>query len=51
MGVYSLTPPDIEKLKKAEIEKIVFQEVGGKNQSILLSKNSDVAIRHIKCLE
>jgi len=51
MSVYSLTPPDIEKLKKAAIEKIVFQEVGGKNQSIVLSKNSDVAIRHIKCLE
>lgn len=51
MGVYSLTQPDIEKLKKAAIEKIVFQEVGGKNQSVILSKNSDVAIRHIKCLE
>jgi hypothetical protein len=51
MGVYSLTQPDIEKLKKAAIEKIVFQEVGGKNQSVILSKNSDVAIRHLKCLE
>jgi len=51
MSVYSLTQPDIEKLKKAAIEKIVFQEVGGKNQSVVLSMNSDVAIRHIKCLE
>jgi len=51
MGVYSLTQPDIEKLKKAAIEKIVFQEVGGKNQSIILSTNFDVALRHIKCLE
>lgn len=51
MGVYSLTQPDIEKLKKSSIEKIIFQEVGGKNQSVILSRNFDVALRHIKCLE
>jgi len=51
MSVYSLTQPDIEKLKKADIEKIVFHEVGGKNQSVILSKNSNVALKHIKCLE
>lgn len=51
MSVYSLTQSDIEKLKKAAIEKIVFQEVGGKNQDVSLSKNFDVAMRHIKCLE
>ena len=51
MGVYSLTQPDIEKLKKTAIEKIVFQEVGGKNQDVILSKNFDVALRHLKCLE
>jgi hypothetical protein len=51
MGVYSLTQPDLEKLKKSTIEKIVYEEVGGNNQSITLSKNFDVALRHIKCLE
>ena len=51
MGVYSLTQPDIEKLKKSPIEKIVYEEVGGNNQSITLSKNFDVALRHFKCLE
>lgn len=51
MSVYSLTQSDIEKLKKSAIEKIVFQEVGGKNQDVSLSKNFDVAMRHIKCLE
>ena len=51
MGVYSLTQPDIEKLKKSPIEKIVYEEVGGNNQSITLSKNFDVALQQIKCLE
>lgn len=51
MSVYSLTQPDIEKLKKADIEKIVFQEVGGKNQHVSLLKNFDIALRHLKCLE
>jgi hypothetical protein len=51
MSVYSLAPMDIDKLKKASIEKIVFTEVGGKDQSIVLSKNFDVATRHLKCLE
>jgi hypothetical protein len=51
MSVYSLMQPDIDKLKKAEIENVVFQEVGGKNQDIRLSKNFDVALRHLKCLE
>jgi hypothetical protein len=51
MSVYSLTSSDIEKLKKAPIEKIVFTEVGGKDQSVKLTKNYDVALRHLKCLE
>jgi hypothetical protein len=51
MSVYSLMQPDIDKLKKAEIENVVFQEVGGKNQDVRLSKNFDVALRHLKCLE
>ena len=51
MGVYSLTQPDLEKLKKSPIEKIVYEEVGGNNQDIILSKNFDVAVRHLKCLE
>lgn len=51
MSVYTLAAMDIEKLKKASIEKIVFTEVGGKDQSIVLSKNFDVATRHLKCLE
>lgn len=51
MSVYSLTPLDIEKLKMAPIEKIVFTEMGGSDQSIVFSKNFDVALRHLKCLE
>jgi len=51
MGVYSLTKSDIEKLKNAEIDKIVFQEVGGKNQGVILAKNFDVALKQLKCLE
>jgi len=51
MGVYALTAMDIEKLEKAPIDKIVFQEVGGKNQSVSLLKNNDVAQRQIKCLK
>jgi len=51
MSVYSLTKPDIENLKKAAIEKILFQEVGGKSQSVILSTNFDVALKHLKCLE
>lgn len=51
MGVYSLAASDIEKLEKSPIDKIVFQEVGGKNQSVSLLKNNDVAQRQIKCLK
>lgn len=51
MNVYILTPSDIEKLEKTAIDKIVFQEVGGKNQSVNLVKNNDVAQRQIKCLK
>jgi hypothetical protein len=51
MGVYALKASDIEKLEKAAIDKIVFQEVGGNNQSISLIKNNDVAQRQIKCLK
>lgn len=51
MGVYSLTSDDIDKLKKSPIDKIVFQEVGGKNQGINLLKNFDVAMTQLKCLE
>jgi len=51
MGVYSLTQHDLEKLKESPIEKIVYEEVGGNHQSITLSTNFDVAVRHIKCLE
>ena len=50
-SVYFLTLPDVEKLKKASIQKIIFQEVGGKDQGVTLSKNFDVALRHLKCLE
>lgn len=51
MGVYALTKSDIEKLKNTAIEKIVFQEVGGKNQGVILAKNFDVVLKHLKCLE
>lgn len=51
MSVYTLTTSDIEKLEKAAIDKIVFQEAGGKNQSVSLMKNNDVAQRQIKCLK
>lgn len=51
MGVYALTPSDIEKLEKSPVDKIVFQEVGGKNQSISLIKNNDVAQLQLKCLK
>ena len=51
LGVYSLTSSDIEKLKASPIDKIVFQEVGGKNQSVSLSKNFDIAMKQLKCLE
>jgi hypothetical protein len=51
MGVYALTASDLEKLEKAPIDKIVFQEAGGKNQSVNLMKNNDVAQRQVKCLK
>jgi hypothetical protein len=51
MGVFSLTSSDTEKLKASPIDKIVFQEVGGKNQSVRLLKNFDIALRQLKCLE
>lgn len=51
MGVYALTSSDIEKLEKATIDKIVFQEAGGKNQSVSVVKNNDVAQRQVKCLK
>ena len=51
MGVYALKASDIEKLEKTAIDKIVFQEAGGKNQSVTLLKNNDVAQRQIKCLK
>jgi len=51
MGVYALTKSDIDKLKNAAIERIVFQEVGGKNQGVILAKNFDIALKHLKCLE
>lgn len=50
-SVYLLTKTDVEKLKKATIKKIIFKETGGKNQIIILSKNFDVASRHINCLK
>ena len=51
LGVYSLTSSDIEKLKASPIDKIVFQEVGGKNQSVNILKNFDIAMKQLKCLE
>lgn len=51
MGVYALSASDIDKLEKTAIDKIVFQEAGGKNQSVTLVKNNDVAQRQIKCLK
>lgn len=51
MSVYALTASDLEKLEKTTIDKIVFQEAGGKNQSVTLIKNNDVAQRQIKCLK
>jgi hypothetical protein len=51
MSVYALTASDLEKLEKTAIDKIVFQEAGGKNQSVTLIKNNDVAQRQIKCLK
>ena len=50
-NVYLLSKADVEKLKKATIKKIIFKEVGGKNQIIILSKNFDIASRHINCLK
>lgn len=50
-NVYLLSKTDVEKLKKATIKKIIFKETGGKNQIIILSKNFDVASRHINCLK
>lgn len=50
-SVYFLTQLDVEKLKKTAIQKIVFQEIGGSNQDVTLTKNFDVAQRHLKCLE
>ncbi|HNX54001.1 MAG TPA: hypothetical protein PKO30_00345 [Prolixibacteraceae bacterium] len=51
MSVYALTASDLDKLEKTAIDKIVFQEAGGKNQSVTLIKNNDVAQRQIKCLK
>ncbi|MCZ2247532.1 MAG: hypothetical protein LC111_02095 [Bacteroidia bacterium] len=50
-NVYLLTKTDIEKLKKTIIKKIIFKEEGGKNHIIILTKNFDVAARHINCLK
>lgn len=50
VAVYLLTQSDIVKLKKSVISKIIFTELGGRNQIVLLSKNVDVALRHINCL-
>ena len=51
MGVYSLTSSEIEKLKASPIDKMVFQEVGGKSQGVSLLKNFDIAMKQLKCLE
>lgn len=51
VAVYFLTKADVGKLKNATIKKIIFKESDGKNQIIILSKNFDVASRHINCLE
>lgn len=50
VAIYLLSKSDIEKLKKSAISKIIFTESGGRNQIIILSKNFDVALRHINCL-
>jgi hypothetical protein len=51
IGIYLLTQSDIVKLKQASIEKIIFKESNGRNQIVILSRNLDVASRHINCLE
>ncbi len=50
VNVYFLSNSDVEKLKKATIKKIILKEAGGKYQIIILSKNLDVALRHLNCL-
>ena len=51
LGVYLLSKTDIETLKKSPIGKIIFKESSGRNQIVILSKNYDVALRQIKCLD
>jgi len=51
LGVYILTDTDVQKLKKSLIKIVVFQEVDGINQIVIPNTNTDVAQRHIKCLE
>ncbi len=50
VNVFLLSKTDIQKLKNTIIKKIIFKEEGGKNQIVILSKNFDVASRHIICL-
>ncbi len=50
IAVYYLSKHDVEKLKKTTIKRIIFKNVTGTNNIINVTKNSNVAARHIKCL-
>ncbi len=50
IAVYYLSKQDVEKLKKTTIKRIIFKNATGTNNIITVTKNSNVASRHIKCI-
>ena len=50
VSVFFLRSSDVNELASNKIKKIVFKESSGKNQIIIVSQNSDLVSKQLKCL-
>ena len=50
VSVFILSSSDVNELANNKLKKVIFKETGGKNQIIIISQNSDLASKQIKCL-
>jgi hypothetical protein len=50
VSVFFLRSFDVNELTNNKIKKIIFKESSGKNQIIIVSQNSDLVSKQLKCL-
>lgn len=51
VGVYTLTKDDVKKLKESELLIVIFKDIKGINNIIIVNQNYNIAINQINCLE